>query len=168
MFQLHGVVLTCNMFTTHMCIFLFVFYIILKKIWMLIVILKKIMSTLILLFSTTIKITHCFSLISTESVSYTHLDVYKRQPFIWLRWNFGELLCARPRRFLPHLLLNHCTDFNQTWHKYFTQRENQHRIGVFSMGSFWGFFGVCLLYTSSHVFISTLNLSVLVFLNISK
>ena len=32
---------------------------------------------------------------------------------------------------LPHLLLNHWTDFNQTWHKYFTQWENQHRTGVF-------------------------------------
>ena len=39
---------------------------------------------------------------------------------------------------LPHLLLNHWTDFNQTWHKYFTQRDNQHRIGVFFDGVHWG------------------------------
>ena len=37
------------------------------------------------------------------SVSYTHLDVYKRQECMYV----------------PHLLLNHWTDFNQTWHKYF-------------------------------------------------
>ena len=99
------------------------------------------------------------------SVSYTHLVPI---PFIRLRWNFGELLCARPRRFmnffqwgplggswgLPHLLLNHWTDFNQTWHKYFTRRKNQHRICVFRydpsgvlLGSF-GVFHICLLYTS--------------------
>ena len=60
------------------------------------------------------------------SVSYTHLDVYKRQ--------------------LPHLLLNHWTDFNQTWHKYFTQRENQHRTGVFSIRSSGESFGVLKIY----------------------
>ena len=39
---------------------------------------------------------------------------------------------------LPHLLLNHWTDFNQTWHKYFTRWENQHRRGVFFDGVLWG------------------------------
>ena len=42
---------------------------------------------------------------------------------------------------LPHLLLNHWTDFNQTWHKYFTQRENQHMASVFSIRTFGGSFG---------------------------
>ena len=29
---------------------------------------------------------------------------------------------------------NHWTNFHQTWHKFFTQRENQHKIGVLGPG----------------------------------
>ena len=61
-------------------------------------------------------------IIGNDAVSYTHLDVYKRQP---------PIVCMHLCMYVPHLLLNHWTDFNQTWHKYFTQRENQHRTSVF-------------------------------------